>query len=782
MTPRLSVVVPFYGVEAYIGDCLASIRDQALRDVEVLLVDDGSPDGSRAVADRFAAEDPRFRVLEQPNAGLGPARNTGTTHARGEYLAFVDSDDLVTRHGFERMVDGLDRSGSSFAGGNAMRFNNSAGERQSWTHRLAFAAPATATHITELPALARDRMVWNKVYRRSFWDEFGCTFPDIRYEDYPVTLAAHLDAVTVDVLASPVYYWRERESGDSITQHAYHYDNLLDRVASAEMVLALLPRATPAVRREVLRALVDADFVTVAQSFATVPEDRTADLVALGRRLAEGIGADAIAGAHPYDYIQYRALQAGDVPLLRELARYRAGGGLRGHTRGQAHPRLPWRREYPYPGLGAPSVPRRLYAVPRREVALRTTVSGVSWQAEGLRLRGTAEVRHVRTPADASVRVEAGAGSRWQPVAVRRFPAADSHGDLADVGVEVVLPTELLRELADGDAAQVRIRVRMRVGHLRRTGHLGETLSGSATHPPGAWVTPDVWAQPARTSAGHLVVTFLRTPWILTDARVSGGSLEVAATSTSSEVPAAVEVMLAGTAEAPEVGVPGRVEAATEGSTVRALLPIASVLHGVDHDDPFSAQTVRAVQLRDAHGSQPLVWGAGPTAIGSRWMGTHLVRVTRSPANRVNLVEGPLRVSADAAALDPDGRGDRLRVSGPTWGVDEGLRVAWRHYLPDSDDFVEAASALRVHDGRWVLSTAVEELLGRGHLEDVDGAGGVLPDLEWVLFFGADGAASTAVVAEPFLSSSLPLVLCAGGRRGELRPRGVTIHLETTDE
>ncbi|MGL5860889.1 MAG: glycosyltransferase family 2 protein, partial [Phycicoccus sp.] len=107
--PRLSVVVPFYGVEDYIRPCLESVRDQALTDIEVICVDDGSPDHSREVADEFAAADPRFRVLAQENQGLGPARNAGVAAASGEYLTFVDSDDLVTRTGFARMVHSLER-------------------------------------------------------------------------------------------------------------------------------------------------------------------------------------------------------------------------------------------------------------------------------------------------------------------------------------------------------------------------------------------------------------------------------------------------------------------------------------------------------------------------------------------------------------------------------------------------------------------------------------------------------------------------------------------------
>ncbi len=134
MRPRLSVVVPFYNVGEYIGDCLESIARQTWTDFEAILVDDGSPDDSAVVAKEICSRDDRFRIVEQENAGLGPVRNRGVREATGEYLAFVDSDDLVTRHGFEKLVRTLDRTGSDFAGGNARRFNNSFGVRQFWIH------------------------------------------------------------------------------------------------------------------------------------------------------------------------------------------------------------------------------------------------------------------------------------------------------------------------------------------------------------------------------------------------------------------------------------------------------------------------------------------------------------------------------------------------------------------------------------------------------------------------------------------------------------------------
>lgn len=96
VAPRLSVVVPVYRVEAYLAVCLDSILAGAGADVEVLAVDDGSPDRSGQIADEYARRDPRVRVVRLPrNVGLGQARNAGIDHATGDYLWFVDSDDWL---------------------------------------------------------------------------------------------------------------------------------------------------------------------------------------------------------------------------------------------------------------------------------------------------------------------------------------------------------------------------------------------------------------------------------------------------------------------------------------------------------------------------------------------------------------------------------------------------------------------------------------------------------------------------------------------------------------
>ena len=244
MAPRLSVVVPIYNVRLYLDECLRSIAAQTLTDIEVVMVDDGSTDDSAAIAERFAAEDARFRLVRQENQGLGPARNTGfrNVHPDAEYLAFVDSDDTLPPTAYQLMVETLDSTGSDFVSGNVLRFR-SAGFRQSLVHRDPFAETRLRTSIVKFPLLVTDRTAWNKVYRRSFWDRHDLEYPGILYEDAPVSVPLHFLAESVDVLSETIYHWRERETGDrSITQNRTDPRGLVDRVASIGLVRDFLRR------------------------------------------------------------------------------------------------------------------------------------------------------------------------------------------------------------------------------------------------------------------------------------------------------------------------------------------------------------------------------------------------------------------------------------------------------------------------------------------------------------------------------------------------------------
>ena len=232
-TPRISVVVAFFNNEDDLGDCLDSIAAQSFADLEVIMVDDGSTDHSAQIARAKAAADPRFTLLQPAHGGPGGARNRGVERASGEFLAFVDGDDVLPANAYELLLHALEQSGSDFVSGAVFRVGPK-GINPSALHSLALKGRQTGTHITRTPRLLYDVSVWNKLFRRSFWDAHQLSYPEgVVWEDIRLMTKAHVLARAVDVIPDIVYYWRERAQGRlSITQSRTSIANLRDRMTA----------------------------------------------------------------------------------------------------------------------------------------------------------------------------------------------------------------------------------------------------------------------------------------------------------------------------------------------------------------------------------------------------------------------------------------------------------------------------------------------------------------------------------------------------------------------
>jgi CDP-glycerol glycerophosphotransferase len=240
----LSVVVPAYNVQAYLGECLDSLLAQSYRDIEVIVVVDGATDGTLQVANRYAGRDKRVRVHAQANAGLSAARNAGAALARGEFLWFVDSDDTVAPNAAATMIRSLRSTGSDFAVGSYRRFNSSrAWNPGSWI-REAHTTYRPATSAREFPGILVNAVAWSKIYRRRFWVEHHFEFPvGAMYEDQPVSARAYALATAIDVIPDVIYRWRDRDDRSSISQQTHEEFDLVARLASANASLDEFRRA-----------------------------------------------------------------------------------------------------------------------------------------------------------------------------------------------------------------------------------------------------------------------------------------------------------------------------------------------------------------------------------------------------------------------------------------------------------------------------------------------------------------------------------------------------------
>ena len=121
--PEISIIVPVYKVEKYLNECIDSILAQTFTDFELILVDDGSPDNCPALCDAAAAKDSRIRVIHKPNGGVSTARNAGLDAARGNWIGFVDSDDVIDKTYYEKLYRAAKQSGAEIAASNILYAN-----------------------------------------------------------------------------------------------------------------------------------------------------------------------------------------------------------------------------------------------------------------------------------------------------------------------------------------------------------------------------------------------------------------------------------------------------------------------------------------------------------------------------------------------------------------------------------------------------------------------------------------------------------------------------------
>ena len=217
---KLSIIVPVYKVEEYLGECVDSLLSQTIDDYEIILVDDGSPDNSGKIADEYAAANPdMIRVLHIDNGGQGRARNFALDIAKGDFVGFVDSDDWVTHDMYEKMYTRAAETGADVVVCDFMeRF---ADGRESM-----------------LPASLQDNWLGsagsscNKIFRRSLVG--ALRFPvGLWYEDFYFSAVMLLRSKHTEFIAEPLYIYRR---GQESTMHNNNAAKNLDMLTIMDML------------------------------------------------------------------------------------------------------------------------------------------------------------------------------------------------------------------------------------------------------------------------------------------------------------------------------------------------------------------------------------------------------------------------------------------------------------------------------------------------------------------------------------------------------------------
>ncbi|MGF7534277.1 glycosyltransferase [Bacillus mexicanus] len=223
MSPLASIIVPMYNVEPYIEECINSLLCQTLSDIEIILVNDGSPDRSGEIAVNYAKRDARIRVIHQTNGGLSSARNAGIKAARGTYIGFVDGDDYVSSAMFQRLIEEAEEHRLDIAG---CGFYKQSADRRTYVppqldKNRVLTKPEIAERLKQAHEMRFIWFVWRYVYRRELLERTNLMFDeDIRFaEDSPFNLSAFCEAKRVKMLDEGLYIYRENPN--SLTEIPY---------------------------------------------------------------------------------------------------------------------------------------------------------------------------------------------------------------------------------------------------------------------------------------------------------------------------------------------------------------------------------------------------------------------------------------------------------------------------------------------------------------------------------------------------------------------------------
>lgn len=209
----ISVIVPVYKVEKYLKRCVDSILTQTYTDLEVILVDDGSPDKCGELCDIYASEDSRVHVIHKSNGGLSDARNAGIKIAKGEYLTFVDSDDCIHKSMFEWLYKTLKENGCDIAIGGFQKFS----EEKEIVNEFSIPKPEVLNNLEALNCLYGKHSVafitaWGKLYHKSLFNEVRYPKGKIHEDEFVIHRLLYA-AKRVAFINLPLYFYFQNESG-----------------------------------------------------------------------------------------------------------------------------------------------------------------------------------------------------------------------------------------------------------------------------------------------------------------------------------------------------------------------------------------------------------------------------------------------------------------------------------------------------------------------------------------------------------------------------------------
>ena len=322
--PKISVILPIYNVEPYIEECLDSILNQTMiDDIEVIMVDDGSSDDSRYVIERYALDYDNFHAYHKENEGSGIARNYGLEKANGEYIHFCDPDDYIKPDFYERIYEFAKSSpNADFVFVNSSRFGN----WHIWEgilYKTTFEnidKPIESTNIRENTNFVWDTGVWNKLIKKEFLMEKNIRFPNENIVSQDLVFTIKLHCLANEIAANPdiYYYWRFRQSKDSVTQQKGRIKSFTDRLRVIELIREFFKENN--IEEEILYAEYDKwlnhDLKNYIKIIREYPKEYHDEKLSEVKKILNDVPEDIKKNLNSYKQIIYRMIENDDYDGL----------------------------------------------------------------------------------------------------------------------------------------------------------------------------------------------------------------------------------------------------------------------------------------------------------------------------------------------------------------------------------------------------------------------------------------------------------------------------------
>lgn len=258
MNPKVSVVIPVYNVEKFLKHCMESVMDQKQKNAEIILVDDGSTDNSGVLCDQYAQQYDHVKVIHQKNAGLSAARNTGIEAAKGEFITFVDSDDMLASGFLEKAMQLAELHHADFIAFSHIRcdadakWSENAGQPAELESKVNIYGDRSQKMQKFLIGSEIGTTAWAKVYRKKLFD--AVRYPVGKYHEDVFTTYKLVDKAS-KIVTTPQIGYLYRKSPNSITSSVFS-PKRLDSIEGKLEQLEFIQKEYPNLKREAATGVI----------------------------------------------------------------------------------------------------------------------------------------------------------------------------------------------------------------------------------------------------------------------------------------------------------------------------------------------------------------------------------------------------------------------------------------------------------------------------------------------------------------------------------------------